>query len=348
MKKWIAMVLLVVMSVSLLSACNNGNANLPNTEKDMEQSEQIRIVTTIFPTYDWVREIVGENADHVELTMLYSNGADLHSYQSTAEDILNISNCDVFICVGGESDLWVEEVLQQANNPDIKVIKLMDVLGSGVKAEEVVEGMETEHIHEHDEDEEAEEHEYEEEHNHEEDVEYDEHVWLSLKNAILVCDSIAETLVEIDPDNSVVYQTNVEAYKEKLTMLDMEYTKAVEDATQTTILFGDRFPFRYLVDDYGLSYYAAFVGCSAETEASFETVIFLAEKVDELELQCVCIIERSNPKLAQTIIENTQNKNMEILVLNSMQSITSEEVANGATYLSIMENNLDVLKKALR
>lgn len=348
MKKYLSAILALLMILTCLSACGNHNtAAVTNNSSDASSEDtstekQLQIVTTIFPEYDWVKEILGDQASNAELTMLLDNGVDLHSYQPTAEDIMKISNCDLFIYVGGESDEWVEGALQEAVNKDMKVINLLDVLGDSVKEEEVVEGMEAEE-HEH-EDGEAQE----EEHEHEEDPEYDEHVWLSVKNAEILCNEIADALAEIDADHADDYHANVTAYNEKLVALDTEYQSAVKEAGQKTVLFGDRFPFRYLVDDYGLSYYAAFVGCSAETEASFETITFLAGKVDELGLHSVLTIEKSDQKIAQTIIQNTQEKKQQILTMDSMQSTTSEDVSGGATYLSIMENNLEVLKEALK
>ena len=205
------------------------------------------------------------------------------------------------------------------------------MLGEQVKEEEVVEGMEAE----------------EEESEDEDEPEYDEHVWLSLKNAETLCNAITDALETIDPANKDVYAANAAAYLEKLTALDSEYQSMVDNAARKTVLFGDRFPFRYLVDDYGLNYYAAFVGCSAETEASFETISFLSGKVDELGLPCVLTIEGAQHKIAETIVQNTAEKNQSILTLDSMQSTTSTDVANGTTYLSVMESNLNVLKQAL-
>ena len=182
---------------------------------------------------------------------------------------------------------------------------------------------------------------------HDHGEEKDEHVWLSLKNAQTLCVTIADALCAIDPDNKDAYTANASAYIEKLSALDGEYQSAVDSAARKTVLFGDRFPFRYLVDDYGLSYYAAFVGCSAETEASFETISFLAKKVDELKLPCVLTIEGAQHKIAETIVQNTTSKNQKVLTMDSMQSTTSKDVKNGTTYLSVMEKNLSVLKEAL-
>lgn len=333
MKKYISILLAAVMVVCCISACGQNKSNTNTRTKD-NNSKQIKVVTTIFPEYDWVKQIAGDEDTDMELTMLLDNGVDLHSYQPTADDIMKISDCDLFIYVGGESDTWVEDALKEAVNKNMKVINLLDVLGSSVKEEEVVEGMETE--------------EEEEKSEEEEEPEYDEHVWLSLRNAKVLCKAIADNLAEIDTENADIYQKNEKAYAAKLDELDKRYQETVDSASQKTLLFGDRFPFRYMTDDYGISYYAAFVGCSAETEASFETISFLSEKVDELGLKNVITIEKSDRKIAKTIIENTKEKNQSILTLDSMQSTTSDDVKKGATYFSIMENNLNVLQEALQ
>ena len=327
------------MTVGLLAGCGKQN------EPAASDETRLRVVTTIFPEYDWVREILGDKADNAEVTMLLDNGADLHSYQPTADDIVKISECDLFIYVGGESDDWVDDALKNAANKNMKVINLLEALGERVKTEEVVEGMqEEEHDHDH---EDADEHDDAKEHDHEEEAEYDEHVWLSLKNAQTLCSAISGVLQQIDPDNKDTYAANASAYIKKLSALDADYQAAVNAATRKTVLFGDRFPFRYLAEDYGLRYYAAFAGCSAESEASFETVSFLAGKVDELNLPCVLTIEGVQHKIAETIVRNTAAKNQKVLTMDSMQSITSKDAANGTTYLSVMERNLSVLKEAL-
>lgn len=334
MKKITALLLALFMLVGALAGCGKQN--------DTNQTDKLSIVTTIFPEYDWVREILGEKADNAEITMLLDNGVDLHSYQPTADDIVKISDCDLFIYVGGESDGWVEDALRNAANGNMKVINLLEVLGDSVKTEEIVEGMqEAEHEHE-----DAHAHEDAEEHEHEEEA--DEHVWLSLKNAKMLVRVISKALQELDPDNKDIYAANADAYVKKLSALDAEYQAAVDAASNKTILFGDRFPFRYLVDDYGLRYYAAFVGCSAETEAGFETISFLAKRVDELKLPCVLTIEGAQHKIAETIVRNTTAKNQRVLTMDSMQSTTTQDVKNGTTYLSVMEKNLSVLKEALR
>ena len=306
------------------------------------EDKKLSVVTTIFPVYDWVREIVGDN-DNVEITMLLDNGVDLHSYQPTAQDIMKVATCDVFVYVGGESDEWVEDALAESVNPEMVVVNLVEAMGDDIKPEEIVEGMGHEHNKEEHEDEDH-EHE-EEEHEHEDEV--DEHVWLSLRNAQKLVKALAVALGEADPANAENYTASADAYAGKLAALDAEYAAARETANFDTVLFGDRFPFVYLMDDYGLNYYAAFSGCSAESEASFETIVFLAGKVDELGLPTVLTIEGDNHRIAETIVGNTQAKDAKVLTMDSLQATTDEDVKNGTTYLGVMEANLDVLKQAL-
>lgn len=360
-------------SALALTACGAGASAATDTKNQnadgTESSQKLQVVATIFPEYDWVKEILGDQADNVDLTLLLGNGTDMHGFQPTMADILKVSTCDVFIYVGGESDAWVADVLKGAGNPDRRAINLMEVLGDQAKEEEVVEGMQDEDGHTHveagDEDghthvEDGEDHgsvtdeestantdTADDSHSQDDDLEYDEHVWLSLRNASLFCDTIAAALGDADPANAQLYQRNADAYEEKLAALDQEYQAAVEQSQTKTVLFADRFPFRYLVDDYNLSYYAAFTGCSAETDASFETITFLAGKLDELKLPVVLTIENSDQKVAKAVIENTKTKDQKILPLNSMQSVTTKEVEEGTTYLSIMESNLQILKEAL-
>lgn len=343
MKKILTVILAIVVSAAAImlafSGCSStGNTDKTTAESSTENDEKLSIVTTIFPEYDWVREILGDNADKAELTMLLDSGVDLHSYQPTADDILKISGCDMFIYVGGHSDEWVDDALKQATNKNMITINLCEILGDTVKQEEQIEGMENSHENEHANESSSDS----EDHHHN-----DEHVWLSLKNAKTICLYISDKLCELDADNAETYKSNASAYIAKLDALDKEYQSTVDTAPNDTLIFADRFPFRYMVDDYGLNYYAAFTGCSAESEASFETVKFLANKVDELGLDTVLTIENPSHKIAETVVENTKNKNQEILAMDSMQSTTSGDVENGATYLSVMQKNLEVLKKAL-
>ncbi|MBQ9542593.1 ZinT/AdcA family metal-binding protein [Ruminococcus sp.] len=539
--------LILAMAAAGLAGC--GTAEKANSsEKPLSKSggkegdKSFSVVCTIFPEYDWTKEILGEHADDAEITYLLDNGVDLHNYQPTADDILKISSCDLFVYVGGESDEWVENALAEANNEDMKVVELMDVLGDSAKVEELKEGMqEDEHEHDHDhskevstfeddevkdrslsdwagewqsayplvldgsldeawehksedgsmtaeeykdyytigyktdissvkidgdnitftyddgktvssdyeytgyfiqnwstgtkaamyrfeavdkesgapvyiefndhmiepekaehfhlrmsnesydaivdpegnwptffdaaltpdevcdevighghsdededeeehehEDEHEEEHEEEHEHHHEEgEEEYDEHVWLSVKNAKNICGAIEKELEAIDPDNAADYKANLESYTAKLDELDNSFKTLVDSASSKTLVFGDRFPFRYFVDDYGLDYYAAFIGCSAETEASFETIAFLAEKVNELDCGTIFTLENSSKDIANSII-SASGKSAEIAELNSLQSISADDIANGTSYLSIMQKNYDVLAGVLK
>lgn len=355
MKKLLSVFTALSLTAGCITACSTNNAPAAD-------SKNLQIVTTIFPEYDWVMNILGDNPANAEVTMLLDNGADLHSYQPTASDILKISTCDVFVYVGGESDEWVDDVLKEATNKDMVVINLMDELGNAVKEEEIIEGMEGhdhEHEHEHDEDHDHdhdehdedhddEDHEHDHEHHHEEgEVKYDEHVWLSLKNASVLVGAISEAIAKADSANAATYRANASAYIDKLNALDKEYSDMVSAAARDVLVFGDRFPFRYLIDDYGLVYYAAFVGCSAESEASFETIMFLAGKVDENSLTSVITIEGKEHKIAETIISNTATKDQKILTLDSMQTTTMADVKSGTTYISVMESNYEVLKEAL-
>lgn len=291
-------------------------------------SAKLNIVTTIFPEYDWVRNIAGDYTNNIDLTLLCDNGVDMHSFQPTASDIVKISSCDVFVYVGGESDGWVEDVLKEAVNEKMQVVKLMDVIGESAVEEEIVEGMQAE------------------EDGDEGDggTDYDEHVWLSLKNAQKCVLAISAAMGAVDPSNNKNYYMNSVSYNNTLDELDKKYAEAVNNAGRDTILFADRFPFRYLTDDYNLNYYAAFAGCSAETEASFDTVVFLAGKVDELGLNAVITIDSGDQAIAKTIIENTSSKDQEILVMDSMQST---KTSDNRSYVEIMESNLVVLEKAL-
>lgn len=320
MKKTICVLLALLLAAGVFSGCTAQN----------QTGAKKSIVVTVFPIYDWVMNLLGDAADEWDVTFLLDDGVDLHSYQPTAQDMVKIAACDVFLYVGGTSDAWVADARKGAVNPNQQALNLIEILGSGAKEEELVEGMQAEEAEEDG-----------------EETEYDEHVWLSLKNAELFVSTIAETLSAIDRENAALYGANALNYLQALSALDAEYSAMVATAKRTTVLFGDRFPFRYLTDDYGLTYYAAFVGCSAEAEASFETVIFLAGKVDELDLPVVLTLEGTDHSLARTIISNTNAKTAQIVTINSMQSTTAKDTEAGQTYLGIMEQNLEALRQAL-
>lgn len=300
------------------------------TKSPAETEGKIDIVCTTFPQYDWISQIILGKEDAYNLTLLLDKGMDLHSYQPTAADIAKLSSCDMAVYVGGESDEWVEDALNESTNSDMVRLNLMEILGENVKEEELVEGMQAE-----------------EEHEHEEEAEYDEHVWLSIRNTMVMVQTISDALRGISSDDSGIIEKNTQAYIGKLGELDGRYAQAVKNAKGDTIVVADRFPFRYLVDDYGINYYAAFAGCSAETEAGFDTIVFLSSKLDELGINNVLVIEKSDKKVAKAVIENTQEKNMEILELNSLQSVSAADIENGVSYLSVMEENLNTIKKAL-
>ena len=346
-----------VAALFALVACGDTSKN--NTTKESKLS----VVTTIYPEFSWTKSILGNRADSVKLDLLMKNGVDLHSYKPTAHDVAKIASADMVIYVGGESDEWIKDALAASPKKGRIEINLMDVLGDRVKAEEIVEGMQAEEEH-HDHNkviepaemthndehehhaEHAEEHEHH--HHHDEEVENDEHVWLSLKNAEIIVKKIAEELSKLDAAHAIIYKQNTDAYVAQIQALDAEYRETVEKAARKTVLFGDRFPFRYLVDDYSIKYYAAFVGCSAESEASFETIAFLAGKMDAESLPVIFTIENSNGKIAKAVlVASKKSQNAQILILNSMQSVTEKQIAEGIDYLSLMKSNLDVLKKAL-
>lgn len=295
--------------------------------------KKLTIVAATFPMYDWTRQVLGEDSD-AELILLLDSGVDLHSFNPNAQDILRVASCDLFIYVGGESDEWVEDARKHLINQDQLTVCLMDVLGEAAKEEETVEGMEAEHHHE-DEDEE------------EEEIEYDEHVWLSLRNAQVFTQAIADALSQLDAARADTYQANAAAYIEQLAALDTRYAEMTANAPVKTVLFGDRFPFRYLTDDYGLDYYAAFSGCSAESEASFQTIVFLANKADELQLPAVLTIEGANHRIAETVVAATSAQSQKVLAVDSMQGTTAKAVKDGLTYLGVMESNLAVFAEAL-
>ncbi len=522
-------------SVSELSVSTAESSNIPG-------SEPFSVVCTIFPEYDWVKEILGSHAENVEISYLLDDGVDLHNYQPTADDIVKISTCDLFVYVGGESDEWVEDALAEAANKDMKVINLMDVLGDSAKVEELKEGMqESEHEHDHDhskevstfednevqdrplsdwegdwqsayplvldgsldeawehksedgkmtaeeykdyytkgyksdysaisihddhikftdndgnetesdyeytgyyiqnwstgtkaamyrfeavdkesgapvyiefndhiiepekaehfhirmsnesydaivdpegnwptffdaalspeevcdevighdhkdedKDEDEHDHEHEEaeaeeehEHEHEEgEEEYDEHVWLSLKNAKVLCTEIEKNIEAIDSANAAVYKANLDSYVAKLDELDNSFKALVDGSSVKTLVFGDRFPFRYFVDDYGLDYFAAFIGCSAESEASFETIKFLSDKINELDSKTIFTIENSGKDIAEAVISNSGKTDVTIAELNSLQSVSNADISGGTTYLSLMQKNYDVLADVLK
>ena len=320
MKKLLALLLSVLLITACFAACGK-KADAPDTPAD--DSGKLNVVCSIFPQYDFIKTIAG---DAVNLTLLLDSKTDLHSYTPTADDIMTISKADLFINIGGESDDWAEDVLASAANDKLQVISLLQLVDA--VEEETLPGMQEE----------------EEEAEAEEGPEYDEHVWTSLKNVIKIIPALTDTLCELDSDNTALYQANSSAYLAKLQDLETKYSDTIGKAARKTLLFADRFPFRYLADDYGLTCYAAFSGCSAETEASFETMTFLVDTVKEQNLPFVLMIDGSDGSVAETV---SRQSGAEIRILNSCQSVSPDDIANGASYLTIMENNLSVLSEVL-
>ena len=446
---------LAVAGAMVLSGCTQQPSE-PTGSAEPTQNNTYSIVASTFYEYDWVMEVLGEQKDNFDVTLLMNSGVDLHSYAPTAEDIVTIKSADLFVYNGGHSHAWVADVVAEPINENFQTVNVVERLGDAVKAEESVEGMQSgghhhggeegtgmaphdyeydeekydyytsccyadnfdidengtvlgftnpetgvyteyccehdgfvfdgdnllgilvekehnhedctdetcdhdheEDAHEHDHEEDAHEHDHEEdahEHNHEEDAHEhdhaghghdDEHVWLSLHNAMTVCEVLAEEIGVIDTENADAYKANANAYIEKLSALDQGYKDAVAEAEKDTLVFADRFPFLYLMDDYGINYYAAFQGCSAETEASFETVMFLAEKVDELDIDQLLIIDNGLVELAETVNSSTDKQDCDVLTLHSMQSVSQQDIDAGATYYNYMEGNLEVIKQAL-
>lgn len=315
--KRIIPLLLILALLFPLSACGGSAGETSGA--------RVQIVTTSFPLYDWTRNVVGEAPD-VEIVWLMDSGVDPHSFQPTVQDLTKVSDSDLFVYMGGESDQWAEDALQEAVNEGLLALNLLNALGDAAVEEADVPGAEPE----------AEE----------EDGALDEHIWMSLRNAELCVNVIAEALVEIDPDCADLYWANAERYSAALRALDLEYAAVAAESDLRVILVADRFPFRYLAEDYDLDYYAAFSGCSAETEASFRTVLGLTEKVDELGLPVILITENGDGGIAETVSESAETAPV-IRTLDSLQSVTAKIADEGVTYLTIMEKNLTVLKEAL-
>lgn len=321
MKKFLAVIITSLILVATLCACGNKENSVSKAQSGSDG--KISVVTTIFPPYDFARQIGGDNVD---LTMLLKPGTESHNYDPTPQDIIKIQNCDLFIYVGGESDEWVRDILESNDSKPKKIISLMDCVDT--LQEEIVEGMEKDKDKDND--------------GHE--IEYDEHVWTSPKNAIIISKKISLALTELDKDNAKVYEKNTTEYSKKLSLLDSKFQNIVDNAKRKTIIFGDRFPMRYFADEYGLKYYAAFPGCSSETEPSAATVSFLIDKVKAEKIPVVFSIEFSNGKVADTICEDTRAKK---LTFHSCHNVTQEQFDSGVTYIDLMNQNAENIKEAL-
>lgn len=328
LNKKMFLLLSVIVIMAAFSACGKKADIAKNDNK------KINVVATIFPEYDFLRQIAG---DDINLTMLLSPGAESHSYEPTPKDILNVSESDLFVYVGGDSDAWVSGILDSMDQSKMKIVTLMDCVN--LVEEESVEGMEAEH-------DEADATNKTDATDGEkvEEPEMDEHVWTSPQNAILIVQKLCNELCEADPKNAEDYKKNTENYIKKLEKLDGEFKSVADNSVRKEIVVGDRFPFRYFVDAYGLNYYAAFPGCSTDTEASAATVAFLIDKIKEDKIPVVFHIELSNEQMSQSISSATGAKNE---LLNAVHNISRSDFEAGVTYIDLMEHNVEVLREAL-
>lgn len=343
MKKLLACALAASVAIFGLTACSN---------QDKADAHKLKIVTTNFAEYDFARQITGDKAD---VKMLLKPGAESHSYEPSPQDIKTIQDSDLFVYVGGDSDEWVGDILESMDKKP-NTFKLMDAVD--LMEEEVKEGMvhehhhDDEHEHEHEEHADKHEHEHEEhahehEHEHEEhadEPEMDEHVWTSPVNAIKIVEKMSAEIIKLDPNNADTYKKNTEEYIKKLQKLDGEFREVVNNGKRKEIVVGDRFPFLYFVKEYGIEYYAAFPGCSTDTDTNPATIAFLTEKVKEDNIPVVFHIELSNEQMSKAIAEATGAKSE---LLNAVHNISDEDFKKGVTYIDLMEHNVEVLKEAL-
>lgn len=322
MKKHICICISMLLLIGVMAGCSHATSS--------EEKEPIHIVATIFPQYDWIREIIGEENALFEVTLLQNDGIDLHNYQPTAEDLVTLGASDLFVYVGGESDGWVTEALAQSQNQSQRSINLVTALGDAAKEEVLAPGMEAE-----------------EEESDSEEIEYDEHVWLSLNNAETLVTVLLQEIQELDPEHQEEYAQNASNYIQELNSMDEDFRQEIAEVKNPILFFGDRFPFRYLADDYNLTYYAPFSGCSAETEASFETIAYLAGVADKENLNSIFVLNTSDQKIAKTIIANTTAQNQQIYQLDSMESVTEKDLLEGIHYDEVMQENLKTIEEAL-
>ena len=319
-KKWLAVTLLMSILLACMAGCSK-----------REEDDTVKIVCTVFPLYEWARNIVGD-AEGVEIVWLVRNGTDIHSYQPTTADIVDMLSCDLLLYVGGETETWVEQSLQHRKTDGRILLDMAQAEGvtlRQVSAESIV--TEEEHDHEHD-------------HAH---GSMDEHIWLSLRNAAACNRAIADTLCRIDPEQEALYRDNLRTYIDQLRSLDEAYESTISEVTDPILLFADRFPFVYLAEDYGIRYVAAFEGCTTEAEITPETILHLARHADEWKLDWIMITESSDGTLAKGIIRATEEKNQRVAIFDSMQSVEHRQMESGETYLGIMERNLNVLRQVL-
>lgn len=319
MKKFFALILICTLCLALC-ACGQ-QAQAPETDGG------VNIVATVFPAYDFARQIAGDDGN---VTLLIPPGSEAHSYEPTPQDIIRIQNCDLLVCNGGESEAWLDEILGGMGNeiPTVVMLDCVDAL-----TEEDKDGMQ---VHEH--------HNHDHDHDEHEDEEYDEHVWTSPVNAQLICRAISAALCLADPAHASDYTARCVDYCAELQELDADFRGVIANAKRHTLIFADRFPVRYFVEEYGLDYFAAFPGCADDAEPSARTVAFLIDRVREEQAPAVLYIEFSNQKMADIVCEDT---GCEKLLFNSCHNVTADQLRGGVTYLELMRGNLETVKEAL-
>ena len=310
--KYIKYLFLIIICVFVFTGCKV-NKNTVNKKT---------IIVTNFPCYDFARAITKDT--DIEVKMLLKPGAEIHDFDPTPQDIINIQKSGMFIYVGGESDKWVDDALKNINKDEVKIVKLMDLVE--LKEEEIVEGMESD------------------EEEDEEETEYDEHIWTSPMNALIITRKLKDEIIKLDENNKDKYESNASDYLAKLTQLDIDIRNVLRNSKRKELIFGDRFPLRYFVDEYNLKYYAAFPGCSGQTEASAKTISYLVDKVKKDKIPFIFHIELSNGKIAETIAKETNTK---VLEFHSLHNISQEDFDAGLTYIDLMNKNIENLKEAL-
>ncbi len=330
MKRLLSLLCALVLALSLAGCADRAPA---------EDDGRLRVVTTLFPYYDFARAVAGERA---QVTLLLSPGREAHSFEPTPLDAVTISRADLFVYNGGEGEVWVEDMLSAVGEDIGSVLCMMDYVDT--REEEFSEGMQGAHDHAHD-DHDEHEHEHDHDHDHDSDeIEYDEHIWTSPVNAMALCRAIADALAAADTENADYYRENAEDYCAQLAALDGELHALRQSAARTTLIFADRFPLLYFCEEYDLDYRAAFHGCSSDTEPSLATLKFLIDKVNEEEIPVVYTIDLSSRKVAEVVSECTGAR---IERLWSMQTVSRADFDAGETYLSLMQRNIDALKAGL-
>jgi zinc transport system substrate-binding protein len=312
-------ILLICIAIAIIAAVVVVMAKGGTQQKT--DNGKLNVSVTSFTAYDFVRQIAG---DKVNLTFLLNPGEEMHSYDPNPQDLSTIQNSDLFIYIGGETEVWAEEILETLDVSDVKVLRLMDTVN--LEEEQEVDGAE-------------------EEEEEEEEGAFDEHIWTSPANSIKMLQSISNELIALDAENEDTYKTNNAKYIEEIKDVQSEIRKIVDDRVRDRLVFGDRMPMQYFLNEFGLTASAAFNGCSTETEPSSRTIAYLVDKVREENIPVVLYIELGQGQVAKTIAEETGAETMQI---QSLHNISKTDFDNNETYVSLMTRNLEVLKKALQ